>query len=697
MEENVSVKPFKKKSNIIIFIITSICLIGLIGVGISYAYWIDTKTSENTNVVNSGCFDVTLSDEKNPIVLENAYPITNEEGKKLKPYTFTITNNCSIFAKYDVNLEMLEGTTLSSKYVAVRVNNEEVKKLSEVSEALAKSEFSLSTSTESRTIATGYLGTNDSVEYSVSLWIHEDTTVEDLVDANGNSEAKSFKSKIVVKAVPSSYSPVDSGYNTLHDAILANEYQTTPALAIEQIKAKQSANITTTDSGIKVTNTAPVIKWLEKTGTTGQTRTVVKIAESAIKTDDATSNLTVNDTKMRVYTTKTFNSETGRYALSNMQYVDPSTLTFGGDTHYYYSTESIGYNTATKKLYTSTNSGDITVYEITGAITTSTKTKWNGVEYASNTYTLTANTLTETELESDKSDKGLYAGTDDYGTTYYYRGNVKNNNVLFAGYYWQIVRINGDGSIRLIYNGSKANATGTAQSINTRNYQFNSKYNDPAYVGYMYGDADAETFDEVHANTNNSTIKTAVDSWYKTNIEDKGYSSYISTAVGFCGDRSLYSNSGGNGIQTDKDTRFAPYGRYASDTATFNCANTDRDMYTTAKSDGETRTVDGNQALTYPVGLVTYDELVFAGMDVKHLNKLSWAYSTNHYWTMSPSNFYAPVGDAYEWLQNSDGRINNWNVTNSLGARPVINLKSDTLISGGIGTSSSPFVIKTSN
>ncbi len=656
-------------------------------IGSSYAYWRFVKISDNNNKALSGCFDVSISNEANTFTLENAYPISDEDGKKLKPYNFTITNTCSIFAKYYVNLEMLEGTTMNSKYIAVRVNNEDIKLLSEFEEDSNKN---LSTSTEARTLVTGYLGAGDSIDYNVSFWIDESVTINDTAAMN-----KIFKTKIVVTSEPSSYSPVDSGYNTLHDAILANEYQTTPEIAIEKIKAKQSANITTTDSGIKVTNTAPVIKWLEKTGTTGQTRTVVKIAESAIKTDDATSNLTVNDTKMRVYTTKTFNSETGRYVLSNMQYVDPSTLTFGGDTHYYYSTESIGYNTATKKLYTSTNSGDITVYEITGAITTSTKTKWNGVEYASNTYTLTANTLTETELESDKSDKGLYAGTDDYGTTYYYRGNVKNNNVLFAGYYWQIVRINGDGSIRLIYNGSKANATGTAQSINTKNYQFNSKYNDPTYVGYMYGDADTETFDEVHANTNNSTIKTAVDSWYKTNIADKGYSSYISTAVGFCGDRSLYSNSGGNGIQTDKDTRFAPYGRYASDTATFNCANTDRDMYTVAKSDGETRKVDGNQALTYPVGLITYDELVFAGMDVKHLNKLSWAYSTNHYWTMSPSNFSAWYGHAHEWFQYSYGWLNYTWVNNSYGARPVINLKSDVKITSGIGTSNDPFIVET--
>lgn len=104
--------------------------------------------------------------------------------------------------------------------------------------------------------------------------------------------------------------------------------------------------------------------------------------------------------------------------------------------------------------------------------------------------------------------------------------------------------------------------------------------------------------------------------------------------------------------------------------------------------------MDGNQALTYPVGLVTYDELVFAGMDVKHLNKLSWAYSTNHYWTMSPSIFSTAVGTAREWIHNSGGYLYIWNwITYSFGARPVINLKADVEITGGIGTANDPFVI----
>ena len=105
----------------------------------------------------------------------------------------------------------------------------------------------------------------------------------------------------------------------------------------------------------------------------------------------------------------------------------------------------------------------------------------------------------------------------------------------------------------------------------------------------------------------------------------------------------------------------------------------------------------GNKALTYPVGLITYDEMVFAGMDNIRINKLSWIYSTGNFWTMSPSLFSATVGYSGEWIESSDGYLGTWGWTTlDNGARPVINLKSDTLITGGIGTSSDPFVVKTS-
>ena len=651
-------------------IITSISIIAICiaFIGLSYAYWYVRNIQDTTSNATTGCFQVELTNQSGEINLDNAYPITDEEGLKLKPFSFTIHNTCSIFAHYYVNVELLEGTTLNSHYVATRVNNEEIKTLDSFNTAVTTIDNSVS----SYTVAEGYLGADDQEDYSISLWIDEDVTVDD--DIFG----KIFKSKVVVNSEPGSYDSVSAGYTRLGDAILANEYQTTPEIAKAKISSKQSVDLT---------NTAPIIKWIEKTGES-TTRTVAKPSINAIKSDTQSSNLTENDTKLKIYTSYTFNSDTARYTLGDMIYADPTTLDYSSTTKYYFISENINYNQTNKKLYTWNSNGDVSAMQITGATKSTATTKWNNVSYESNTYTLTGTTMTAMELETDKSDKGLYQGTDDYGTTYYYRGNVKNNNVYFAGVYWQIVRINGDDSIRLIYNGTTKNATGNNQMIGTRTYQFNSKYNDPAYVGYMYGNPDAATFAEVHANTIDSTIKTAVDSWYKTNIEDKGYSKYLSTAVGFCGDRSIYS--GGDGVQTDKDTYFGAYGRYAKNVAQFTCPEPDRDLYTTSDAS------IGNKALTYPVGLITYDEMIFAGMDQRHANKLSWIYSTQHTWTMSPSLFYATSGYAHGWNENSTGYLNPWNwITYWLGARPVINLKADVEISGGAGTSNDPFVIKT--
>ena len=680
-------KRMKKKTpnkyHVFMLVLTC-CVVGLSIIGVSYAYWRFTYVADKTNNATSGCFNIELTDQKDEINLTNAYPITDEQGLKLKPFSFTLRNTCSIFAHYYVNLEMLEGTTLNSKWVATKINSDAITTLDKYKTTIT----TMAGSTESRTIAEGYLGSDDSVDYTVSFWMDEDATINDDV------MNKVFKSKVVVVSEPGNYSPVQAGYTKLGEAILANEYQTTPDIAKTKIAAKQT---------VDVTNTAPIINWIEKTGS-ATTITAVKPAESVINTynkdtgtgDKATqaSDLTLNDSKLRLFKTKTFNSDTARYSLSDPIYVDPTEVDFSGDTKYYFQSESIYYNQTNQKLATSSGSGDITIYQVTGATKTAGTTTWNNVSYDSTTYKLSATTLTETELETDKSDKGLYQGTDDYGTTYYYRGNVKNNIVKFAGYYWQIIRINGDGTIRLLYNGTEKNASGVKQSINNKTYQFNSKYNDPTYVGYMYGNPDGTTFDEVHTNTTSSTIKTAVDNWYKTNIADKGYSSYISNAVGFCGDRSLPAgvwgtNDNGDGVNnTPRTSYFGAYVRYVKNIAQFTCPEPSRDLYTTTDSS------IGNKALTYPVGLITYDELVFAGMDNRHINKLSWAYSTQHYWTMSPSDFDAAWGHAHEWRLNSAGFLYPWPwVTASYGARPVINLKSDTLITGGIGTGSDPFVV----
>ena len=650
-------------------IITSISIIAicLAFIGISYAYWYVRNIQDTTSNATTGCFQVELTNQSGEINLDNAYPITDEEGLKLKPFSFTIHNTCSIFAHYYVNVELLEGTTLNSHYVATRVNNEEIKTLDSFNTAVTTIDNSVS----SYTVAEGYLGADDQEDYSISLWIDEDVTVDD--DIFG----KIFKSKVVVNSEPGSYDPVSAGYTKLGDAILANEYQTTPDIAKAKIANKQEVDLT---------NTAPVIKWVEKTGE-NSTKSIIKISSNSINIDDATSELTENDTKLKLYTSYSFDADTAKYKLSNPIVADPTTLDYSNGTNYYIIEEDMSFNQMTKKLFTHNLLSDITIYLIKDASKSSSKLMLNNTSYDSVKYNLNVTSLTEMELETDKSDRGLYQSTDDYGTTYYYRGNVKNNNVYFAGFYWQIVRINGDGSIRLIYNGAVKNANGINQSINSKTYQFNKVYNDPAYVGYMYGDSEGTTVDEVHNNTNSSPIKIIIDNWYQNNIISNGYDDYISITAGFCGDRTVIK---GDGVSNTAETTFGALGRLQQNSAQFNCPELSRDLYTIADAN------IGNKALTYPIGLITSDELVFAGMDSKHTNRLSWIYSELNSWTMSPSTFNVSYSMGRLFYQIGSGyiHIHGW-PTSTLSVRPVINLKEDVEISGGMGTANDPFIVKT--
>lgn len=97
----------------------AICLI----IGISYAVWRITVSQTDTNRITADCFEITLTNEKDMISLENAFPLYDEEGMKLTPYTFTIQNKCASYASYNINLELLdtvaEESRLDPKYLKV--------------------------------------------------------------------------------------------------------------------------------------------------------------------------------------------------------------------------------------------------------------------------------------------------------------------------------------------------------------------------------------------------------------------------------------------------------------------------------------------------------------------------------------------------------------------------------------------------
>ena len=146
------------------------------------------------------------------------------------------------------------------------------------------------------------------------------------------------------------------------------------------------------------------------------------------------------------------------------------------------------------------------MYQIVSATSNDgTSTGTGGTSIKTKVYQMTAYAYTRSEQESDKSDRGLYMMEDQDGKSYYYRGSATNNYVYFAGFYWRIIRQNGDGSIRLLYAGTSANATGTGVQIGTS--AFNNQRNSPAYVGYMYGNTLNESYEKNVANEVDSTIK----------------------------------------------------------------------------------------------------------------------------------------------------------------------------------------------
>ena len=317
-------------------------------------------------------------------------------------------------------------------------------------------------------------------------------------------------------------------------------------------------------------------------------------------------------------------------------------------------------------------------------------------------YDSTTNTLIF-EWEEIKAESTLSIAQDDYGTSYYYRGAVTDNYVSFANKLWRIVRINGDGSIRLILDDVAKDSSGSV--IKT---SFNYSYNDNAYIGYMYGTPGSTTYDDTHKNINDSTIKTVVDKWYEDNLKTN-YANYLSDTL-FCNDKTLASNGIG-GVTTQlgygkNKTYYASAERlrYSTGTTdittakpTFKCAESATNDYSRFTVNATTLP-NGNKTngnLKYPIGLLTADEVSFAGVKFDKENNSYYLYNSSIPFRWRLSSPYAfDGGNSMGFSIESSMGIES--VLGGLGARPVINLKAETLKSTGDGTKENPYTVKLS-
>ncbi len=303
------------------------------------------------------------------------------------------------------------------------------------------------------------------------------------------------------------------------------------------------------------------------------------------------------------------------------------------------------------------------------------------------------------------ADEALLASAeDDYGTSYYFRGAVTNNYVEFANKCWRIVRVGGDGSVKLIlHNDNTVGAANPCDAANnstsaafarysgtTYTSKFNEKYNDNAYVGFKYGTAGASDYASAHANINKSTILNNLENWYTNNLKD--YADKIADTV-WCNDKTKVT-----------DTSYNPWG-YSNVTGLGYGTNvtyygaTQRLVSTNKIAGGTGPSLKCNGELSKinsKVGLITADELAYAGYVYKQNNTTTYLQENatdTYWWSLSPRYFYG--GYAYVWnVFGSDGIFADDDVSSSFGVRPSISLISSTTISGGSGTSEDPYIIE---
>ena len=321
--------------------------------------------------------------------------------------------------------------------------------------------------------------------------------------------------------------------------------------------------------------------------------------------------------------------------------------------------------------------------------------------------TILANNETKTPITtpgaaiSTASEAELASTEDDYGTSYYFRGAVKNNYVEFANKCWRIVRVGGDGSVKLILHND--NTKGVANPCNSANNSasaafarysgttyksaFNDDYEDNAYVGFKYGTPGSSTYADTHANINNSTILTNLETWYTNNL--KTYESVIDDTV-WCNDKT-------NVTDTSYDPwSYTPNGYgYGTNRTYYGAMQRLVSKSNSAGGAGPSLKCNGELSkITSKVGLITADELAFAGYAIGTGNTTTYLQENatdTYWWCLSPYNFNGSNANVWS-VVGSSGRFGSSSVNTAGGVRPSISLKSTTNATGN-GTSDSPFII----
>ena len=610
-------------------VFSSLLIIVLLVMGVSFAIFQNFARQSGTNNLGAtNCFSVTFTGVNNAINLANDYPIPDSEGLERDPYTFKVTNNCNQYLTLSIGVETLSTSEIPSNLIKGVIVKNGGIPTSAMLLSSGKTMEAQNGGTAYELLTDG-LGAKASKTYDLRLWFDESMTKE-------QGASKKYQGKVIVGA-----SADVQGSRNLREAILAdNEVEiplTTPG---SEVSAHTKDDVESQSTSVSSTYQAYYITY-----GTGWTANGTKF--------NLTGTAVTSDTYANSYS-----SLVGKYLP-------------------YSSLSSSGSSTAgTMKTTTDLSR----VYYVVSA---------------------TSSSFTYKVLSSNKNTtEAILASTeDDYGTSYYFRGAVKNNYVQFANKCWRIVRITGDGSIKLVLHNDNISASSSpCSSLNNNTSaafahydgsKYTSEFNvdryDNAYIGFMYGTVGASDYASAHANTNKSTILTNLETWYTNNLAS--YESKLADTI-WCNDKSTVSGELGYG--TNK-TNYAAYNRiYSTKQPTLKCPNDNNGGKLSKFTVDDT--TNGNGNLTYKIGLLTADELVFAGLIYNYYNSSTYLQEntgTIWWWSLSPSYF----SDAYAgvWFVNS-GLLYNHSVYNDDGLRPAISLISSTSVTGN-GTSEDPYKV----
>ena len=592
-----------KKKQIIITLIAIISLI-VITVGVTYAFFNYAKEGTTDNTIKTGSITflyTEVSGVGKGISLTDAYPVADSIGKvqvgEGKVFDFKVTSNISMNSSigYQVTARKKTGSTLSDNAVKVYLTE-----VNGTEQELLLSKYSELSQTD-RVDANKYT---------------EKVLYESRVPANTKNYEKNFRLRMWVS------DDTDFSDGSMNDKIFTltvNVYADGKIVTSEEQNSYSNANIKSASiDNTELTKVENKAYQYETTLPEGTTSTTLDI-----ETENKYASVTVEKIDSLAYSETNSNIK----RLSTKKILDLTS----GDNYF-------------KVTVTSENKETINEYKIKISVEKGKSLLKD--EIMKNKVITAAPTLT-TSSNNTSDESGLYksTATNTGEPTYYFRGNVTNNYVKFAGFTWRIVRLNEDGTIKMVMQ----------DGINSNTwYAFNSNYDNYTYMYYT-----------------NSEAKTQLESWYQKNIGSKSdLAKNVANGAYYCEQAKAKRGSSwtsGNATMT----------LYSSYTPDFKCA-----------TDG-----NGKGVVNASVGLLTYDEVVYAGGYYNQNNSNYYLYnSAITWWTMSPTGFTGSQSKVWNVSANSNLDTSSAHIPTCI--RSVLNLTANTKISDGDGTKENPFTIE---